>query len=352
MNPSQAVLQLTRAGLYCPAGDFFIDPWSPVDRAVITHAHADHARWGSQRYLTTREGAGVLRVRVGDEPIIDALDYGQSTEINGVRVSLHPAGHILGSSQVRVEHKGHVWVVSGDYKVGPDATCSVFDPVRCHVFITESTFGLPIYRWPDQSEVFDAINAWWRKNADEGKVCLLYAYALGKAQRLLSGLDPSIGPIFCHGAVEKLNTAYREGGVPLPPTQYAGHASNRSAWARGIVIAPPSAHGTPWSRKFSPSSSAFASGWMAIRGTRRRRAVDRGFILSDHADWPGLLGAIDATGADTVWATHGYSAVLVRWLREYGKDAEVVATRFVGEEGIDAEESELAEVGDVDSGET
>lgn len=337
MNPTDAVLQLTRSGLYCPAGDFFIDPWSPVDRAVITHAHADHARWGSRRYLTAREGAGVLRVRVGDEPIIDALDYGQSTERNGVRVSLHPAGHILGSSQVRVEHKGQVWVVSGDYKVGPDTTCSIFDPVRCHVFITESTFGLPIYRWPEQAEVFDAINAWWRKNADAGKVSLLYAYALGKAQRLLAGLDPSIGPIFCHGAVEKLNTAYRDAGIALPPTQYAGTVSNRSAWARGIVVAPPSAHGTPWSRKFGPSSSAFASGWMAIRGTRRRRAVDRGFVLSDHADWPGLLSAIDATGAETVWATHGYSAVLVRWLREHGKDAQVVATQFVGEDDASPE---------------
>jgi putative mRNA 3-end processing factor len=340
MSRSDPALRLTEAGLYCEAGDFFIDPWRPVDRAVITHAHADHARWGSRRYLASRDGAGVLRVRVGDDPIIDAVDYGETIEVNGVRVSLHPAGHILGSAQVRVEHRGAVWVVSGDYKVGPDLTCVPFEPVRCHVFITESTFALPIYRWPSQQDVFDSMNAWWRTNADAGKVCLLFGYALGKAQRLLSGLDPSIGPIFCHGAVEKLNASYREAGISLPPTSYAGTTSNRSAWKRGIVVAPPSAHGSPWSRKFGPSSTAFASGWMTIRGTRRRRAVDRGFVLSDHADWPGLLDAIAATGAETVWATHGYSAVLVRWLREHGTEAEAVTTRFEGEQDTPAEPDE------------
>lgn len=345
MTRTGPVLRLTEAGLHCEAGDFFIDPWCPVDRAIITHAHADHARWGSRRYLTARDGAGVLRVRVGDEPAIDAVDYGEPVEINGVRVSLHPAGHILGSAQVRVEHRGAVWVVSGDYKVGPDATCVPFEPVRCHVFITESTFALPIYRWPSQQDVFDSVNAWWRRNADSGKVSLLFGYALGKAQRLLSGLDPSIGPVFCHGAVEKLNAAYRAAGISLPPTSYAGNASNRSAWARGIVVAPPSAHGTPWARKFGPSSTAFASGWMTIRGTRRRRAVDRGFVLSDHADWPGLLDAIAATGAEAVWATHGYSAVLVRWLRERGTDAQVIATRFEGEQDTPAEPNDGPEQG-------
>ena len=348
--PSSDVLRLTEAGLFCPAGDFHIDPWCPVDRAVITHAHADHARWGSRHYLTTVDGAGVLRVRVGAEPSIDALRYGEAVEINGVRVSLHPAGHILGSSQVRVEHRGRVWVVSGDYKVGPDMTCAPFEAVRCDVFITESTFGLPIYRWAPQAEVFEGINAWWRATADSGRVCMLFGYALGKAQRLLSGLDPSIGPIFCHGAVEKLNHAYREAGVPLPLTRYAGTVSNRSEWARGIVVAPPSAHGTPWSRKFGPSSAAFASGWMAVRGRRRRRAVDRGFILSDHADWPGLLEAIAATEAETVWATHGYSAVLVRWLRERGLDAHVVETRFGTDEEPASDLDDAPSVRDGDDG--
>ncbi len=325
-------LKLTEAGFYCPAGDFYIDPWKPVKNAVVTHAHADHARWGCGRYLTSKEGKGVLRVRMGRDALIDALEFGESITINGVNVSLHPAGHILGSSQVRVEHQGRIWVVSGDYKDGTDKTCTPFEPIRCHGFVTESTFGLPIYRWPEQGEIFDAINQWWRSSAEQGKICLLFGYALGKAQRLLSGLDPSNGPIFCHGAVEKLNAAYRASKIPLPPTQYTGDVSNKSAWKGGIVVAPPSAHGTPWSRKFGPSSTAFASGWMTIRGTRRRRAVDRGFVLSDHADWPGLLSSIAATEAETVWVTHGYSAILVRWLREQRLNAQVLSTQYANDE--------------------
>jgi putative mRNA 3-end processing factor len=326
-----SLLRLTPAGLYCEPGGFHIDPWGPVDRAVVTHAHSDHARWGSRSYLGAEAGRAVMRTRLGAEAEIRTLPYGEGIDMNGVRVSLHPAGHILGSAQVRVEHRGEVWVVSGDYKAGPDATCQAFEPVRCHTFITECTFGLPIYRWEPQAEIFGQINAWWRANAEAGKVSMLYGYALGKAQRMLSGLDPSIGPILCHGAVENLNRAYRETGIALPPTAYAGSVSNKKEWARGIVVAPPSAHHTPWSRKFGPSSSAFASGWMTIRGTRRRKAVDRGFVLSDHVDWPDLLAAIEATGAERVYATHGYVSVLVKWLRERGIDAHGIATRFTGE---------------------
>jgi putative mRNA 3-end processing factor len=331
MMAAPPLLQLTEDGLYCAQGDFHVDPWRPVARAVITHAHADHARWGSQRYLTSLEGQGVLRVRVGEQATIQAVAYGEPVDMQGVRVSLHPAGHILGSSQVRVEHGGRVWVVSGDYKVEPDATCTPFEPVRCHVFITESTFGLPIYRWDPQASVFADINAWWRANQEAGRASLLFGYALGKAQRLLSGLDPTIGPIFTHGAVEKLNCAYREGGIALPPTSYAGAAAKGTDWSRAMIVAPPSAHGTPWTRKFGPASTGLASGWMRIRGARRRQALDRGFVLSDHVDWPGLLGAIDATGAEEVWVTHGYSSVVARWLAEKGLHAVAVATRFEGE---------------------
>ena len=330
MNASD-LLQPTEHGLYCEAGDFHVDPWRPVPRAVVTHAHADHACWGCGRYLTSSEGERVLRVRMGREAVIDSVAYGEGIDIGGVRVSLHPAGHILGSSQVRLEHRGQVWVVSGDYKVEPDATCTPFEPVRCHTFVTESTFGLPIYRWPAQRAVFDEINAWWRGNREAGKASLLLAYALGKSQRLLSGLDPSIGPIFTHGAVEKLNHAYRETGIDLPPTSYAGSAGKGKSWAGAMIVAPPSAQGTPWARKFGPVSYALASGWMTIRGTRRRKAVDRGFVLSDHVDWPGLLGAIEATGASRVLVTHGYSAVVVKWLREKGLDADVILTRYEGE---------------------
>jgi putative mRNA 3-end processing factor len=338
MNPTP-LLRPTEHGLYCEAGDFHVDPWRPVDRAVVTHAHADHACWGCGRYLTSREGAGVLRVRMGKEAVIDAVEYGHAVEIGGVKISLHPAGHILGSSQVRLEYRGEVWVVSGDYKVEADRTCTAFEPVRCHTFVTESTFGLPIYRWPAESVIFEQINAWWRSNAASGKASLLLAYALGKSQRLLSGLDPSIGPIYTHGAVEKLNQAYREAGVALPPTSYAGPAIKGKSWAGAMIVAPPSAQGTPWARKFGSISYALASGWMTIRGTRRRKAVDRGFILSDHADWPGLQQAIEATGASRVLVTHGYTSVVVRWLQEKGLEAEVVPTRYEGERDSAVEEA-------------
>ncbi|OJW16761.1 MAG: DNA ligase-associated DEXH box helicase [Planctomycetales bacterium 71-10] len=350
------LLKPTDAGLYCEAGDFHVDPWKPVPQAVVTHAHADHACWGCGRYLGSEEGERVLRVRMGREAVIDALPYGSPLDVNGVRVSLHPAGHILGSAQVRLEHRGRVWVVSGDYKVEPDATCTPFEPVRCDVFVTESTFGLPIYRWPSQAAVFDEINAWWRANRDAGKASLLLGYALGKSQRLLSGLDPSIGPIYTHGAVEKLNRAYREGGVALPPTSYAGAAMKGKGWAGAMIVAPPSAHGTPWARKFAPLSTGIASGWMTIRGTRRRKALDRGFVLSDHVDWPGLLGSIESTGASRVLVTHGYTAVVVRYLRERGIAAEALATRYEGEgdaqDRAEAEAMEEAEAQEVDAGGT
>ena len=333
------LLQLTPGGLYCPAGDFYIDPWAGVQRAVITHAHADHARPGSGRYLTTRAGESVLRLRLGAEAAIEAVAYGEAVVQQGVRVSLHPAGHILGSAQVRVEFQGEVWVVSGDYKVAADPTCTPFEPIRCHTFVTESTFGLPIYRWPNQAEVLAEVNAWWRGNQEAGKASLLFGYALGKAQRLLAGLDPSIGPIFTHGAVAKVNAAYQAAGVRLPETVHVGSVGRKGRWHQALIVAPPSAHGSPWARKFGTASAGFASGWMQIRGTRRRRAVDRGFVLSDHADWPGLLGAIRATGAERVWVTHGYSAVLARWLREQGLDAQVVATRFEGERDDAVEEA-------------
>jgi putative mRNA 3-end processing factor len=339
---SNTLIQLTDSGLYCSAGDFYIDPWRPVARAVVTHAHGDHARRGSRAYLAARDGELVLRTRLGDDAIIQAAGYGEPTDIGGVQVSFHPAGHILGSAQVRVEHRGEVWVVSGDYKLGADATCAPFEPVRCHTFITESTFGLPIYRWRPQAEVFDQINRWWRANQLAGKASLLFAYALGKSQRLLAGVDPAIGPIYTHGAVERLNRDYRASGVALPATTYA--APGRGAdWSQALIVAPPSALGTPWMRRFGAVSTGFASGWMQLRGTRRRKAVDRGFALSDHADWPGLLEAIAATRAERVWVTHGYSAVLARWLSEQGLAASAVATRFEGEPDDTAEEGTTVE---------
>lgn len=338
------LLELTDRGLYCAAGDFFVDPWRPVDRAVVTHAHADHARRDSNRYLTVPEGERVLRTRMGASARIETVPYGKNVVVNGVTVSLHPAGHILGSAQVRVERAGEVWVVSGDYKTEPDPTCTEFEPVRCHTFITESTFGLPIYQWPDQATVFAEVNSWWRENADAGKTSLLCGYALGKAQRLLAGIDASIGPIYCHGAVEACNRDYRQSGVALPETQYAGTGERGKDFAGSLVVAPPSALGTPYLRKFGDVSTAFASGWMLVRGQRRRRAVDRGFVLSDHADWPGLFAAIKETGCERVYVTHGSRAVMVRRLCELGYEAHALETWFEGEQdagGAEAEEEAL-----------
>jgi putative mRNA 3-end processing factor len=319
-----------REGLYCVPGDFYIDPWRPVARAVITHGHSDHARIGHGHYLAAAPGLGILRARLG-AIAADGLAYGETVEHNGVRISLHPAGHVLGSAQVRMEYRGEVWVASGDYKVEADTTCAPFEPVRCHTFITESTFGLPIYRWAPQREVYADINAWWARNAAQGRASILLGYAFGKAQRMLSGLDPALGAIVCHGAVEALNRVYRAAGVALPATRMVSDVA-REELRRAIVLAPPSAAGSPWIRRFGDYSDAFASGWMLVRGARRRRGVDRGFVLSDHADWPGLLAAIQATGAQRVIVTHGSVPVMVRWLRQNGYDAGAFDTEYGDEE--------------------
>lgn len=343
---TQTLLQFTDQGIYCAVGDFYIDPWVPVPRAVVTHAHGDHLTRGSAAYLFSSEGEHVFRVRLSDDAVYQTADYGEPVMLNGVRVSLHPAGHILGSAQVRVEYQGEVWVASGDYKIEADPTCTPFEPVKCHTFITEATFGLPIYHWSPQQTIFDQINAWWRANAEAGKSTLIYGYALGKAQRLLAGVDAGIGPIYTHGAVERLNRAYRESGVNLPETIYATSAK-RASYAGALIIAPLSARGTSWTRRFGTHASGFASGWMRIRGARRRRAVDRGFVISDHVDWDGLMQAIEATGAERIWVTHGYVAVVARWLREQGYEAQGFQTRYEGEreelEDVTVREAESAE---------
>ncbi len=329
---SKLMLTFTDRGLYCPVADVYIDPWQPVDRAIITHAHGDHARWGSRHYLAARDGARVLRTRLGDAASIELRDYHEQTTINGVRIELIPAGHILGSAQVRLEHKGEVWVVSGDYKTEPDPTCATFEVVRCHTFVTESTFGLPIYRWSAQEETFADIRAWWRENADAGQASLIFAYALGKAQRILAAMiDADIGPIYTHGAVERLTRDYRESGIAMPETMYASSMPKGTSFAGSLIIAPPSAAGSSWLRRFGDMSTAFASGWMAVRGARRRRSLDRGFVLSDHVDWTALMNTIAATEAECVWVTHGYREQVVRYLGERGIAAKAVASHWEGE---------------------
>jgi putative mRNA 3-end processing factor len=326
------MLRVTERGLYCPAADLYIDPWLPVDRAVITHAHGDHARSGSRRYLASREGARVLRTRIGADADIDLVEFGEPRVIDGVRITLVPAGHILGSAQVRLEHRGEVWVVSGDYKTEPDPTCTPFEPVRCHTFITESTFGLPVYRWCAQDDTFADMRAWWRVNSEAGRASLVYAYALGKAQRILAGmLGADIGPVYTHGAVERLTADYRASGIALHDTTPVGSLPKGTSYAGSLIVAPPSAAGSPWLRRFGDTSTAFASGWMQVRGARRRRSIDRGFVLSDHVDWPALVAAIDATGAEQVWVTHGYRDQVVRYLTERGISAKAIASHWEGE---------------------
>jgi putative mRNA 3-end processing factor len=327
------LISLTPRGLYCKPGDFYIDPWKPVRRAVVTHAHADHSYRGNQQYLVPKEGELITRIRIGDDATIETLPYRKELDIDGVKVSFHPAGHILGSSQVRVEYKGEIWVISGDYKLTPDATCAPFEPVKCHHFVTEATFGLPIYRWQKTEKIFVEINDWWRRNKEKGKASVIFAYSLGKAQRIMNGIDRSIGPIFTHGAVERLTEAYRESGVDLPTTTYAGGVESKKEFIGSLIVAPPSAQqAVGWLRRFGPQSTGFASGWMAVRGARRQRAVDRGFVLSDHADWPELLTAIAGAEAETVYVTHGFSPEVVRWLNENGQHAVELKTKFVGDD--------------------
>lgn len=343
---ADSIVTLTDDGLYCPSGEFHIDPWNAVPRAVVTHAHSDHARWGCGKYLGAAAGRHLLQTRLGNDADITTVPYGEAVDHNGVRVSFHPAGHVLGSAQIRLERGGEVWVVTGDYKLDPDPTCAPFEPVRCHTLISESTFGLPVYRWEPADVLFGGVNEWWRANKAAGKASIVYAYALGKAQRVMAGVDATIGPIYTHGAVEKVTRAYRESGVILPPTTLVSEAvaatgksrTKVKPWAGALVIAPPSADGSPWAKKFEPASSSFASGWMCVRGARRRRSVDRGFVLSDHADWPGLLTAVRESGATRVLATHGFASVLARYLREQGLDADVIATRFGDDDGTEVSE--------------
>lgn len=328
------VLTFTDSGIYCPAGDFYIDPWRPVDRALITHGHADHSRWGMNRYLCTEAAAPVIRHRLGDITL-ETIRYGETQQIGGAKVSFHPAGHVPGSAQIRVEVKGEVWVVSGDYKVVADGLSEPFEPVKCHAFITECTFGLPIFKWTPQDVLTRQINDWWATNAAAGRTSVLGAYALGKAQRLLTTVNTDIGPILTHGAIENTNKVLRNQGIKLPETLYADAGLKIKDHPGALVIATPGAMAGPWIKKFGPVSTAFASGWMALRGVRRRRAADRGFIVSDHADWAGLNTAIRETGATRIFATHGYTGAFHRWLREQGFDAHVVSTEYEGE-GFDS----------------
>jgi putative mRNA 3-end processing factor len=331
------MMEVTDAGLYCAAGDFWVDPWKPVPRAVITHAHSDHARTGSAQYYSSVTSAPLLYHRLDATTNVQAMAWSERKAFGDVVVSLHPAGHILGSAQVRIEGPDGVWVVSGDYKRNADLSCEPFEVVPCDTFITEATFALPVYRWPDTRDVCREIYDWWMTCRRQGRPAILFCYALGKAQRILAGLTEfTTETVWLHGAVTTLTELYREANIDMLPTRAVSDAEKKSTFSGDLILAPPSAQGSAWMKRFARAETGFASGWMTLRGVRRRKGYDRGFVVSDHADWNDLIRTVRETGASRVLATHGNTSVLVRYLRELGVDAQPLQTRFSGEEGDDA----------------
>lgn len=329
------LLTVNENGLYCKQGDFYIDPWRPVKVALITHGHSDHMRWGMQHYICHRHTLPILKLRLGEQSV-QGVDYGESFEINGVSISFHPAGHIIGSSQIRLSFEDEVWVFTGDYKIEPDGVSEPFELIACDHFISECTFGLPIYRFPQLSSTYHAINNWWRSNAEEGYNTVLYGYSLGKAQNILAHLDPGLGEIYLHGAVANVNEALQEVGYHFPGVRITSD-TDRSKMRGAVIIAPPSANDSPWVRKLKPYREAICSGWMQLRGSRRRRSVDKGFVLSDHCDWTQLNKAIVQTGAKHIYLTHGYEINFSRWIVEnYAVQSTVLNTLYddeIEEEG-------------------
>lgn len=311
-----------------------IDPWNPSDFAIITHAHSDHEKFGSRHYLAHKDSESILRLRLGEDISLQTVGYKEKFSINGVQFSLHPAGHVIGSSQIRVEHQGEVWVASGDYKVQDDNFSTPFEPIKCNTFISESTFGLPIYKWPDQKAVMNEIKEWWIQNQAQGKASVLMGYALGKMQRLIKNLQPFEKPVFAHGAVFNVNERLREAGFDLPHIPLVTNEINRKLFQGALIFATPSALHTSWMKKFEPYSTGYCSGWMAVRGAKNRRSVDRGFILSDHADWNDLNAVVNETGAEKILVTHGYTHTFARWLNEKGIEAEEVNTKYGNEEEV------------------
>lgn len=334
------LIELTAKGLFCSVGNFYIDPWRPVDYAVITHAHSDHARAGHRHYLCHTLTRPLIQHRLGYHHTIDVLEYNEVISRHGVSIKFLPAGHIIGSAQIIVSYRGEIWAVTGDYKTEEDPLAGQFEPQRCHALITECTFGLPIYRWQPQHELFSEINNWWSNNASQHTPSVVFAYSLGKAQRLLQGLDLSIGSVYTHGAVEATNEVLRQHGVPLATTLHLDSGVPLKSLQKALIIAPPSALSSPWMKKLDNSATAVTSGWMAVRGNRRRHGVDRGFALSDHADWQGLAQTVKSSQAEKIYTTHGFTVSFTRWLEEQGYASEVLKTHFQGELD-DVEQTEI-----------
>ena len=327
------LIEFSDKGLCCPRGKFYIDPWKSVDKALITHAHSDHARWGSQAYLCHTYSKPILQLRLGNNHY-ETVDWNENIFINGVKVSFHPAGHVIGSSQIRIEYAGEVWVISGDYKVVDDGISGQFEPIACNTFITESTFGLPIYKWKSPQQIDKDIQDWIIKNQSEGRTSVLIAYSLGKAQRVIKAIAEVTQNIFVHGAIYNIHETLLHAGWNLPTVKRVTYETKKEELAGSVVVAPPSADGSTWIKRFTPYSVGVCSGWMQVRGNARRRNVDAGFAMSDHADWPGLLRAVRATGAEKVYVTHGFQATFSRYLTENGIEAAEVKTEYGNDEDI------------------
>lgn len=314
------LLSLTDKGLYCALGDFYIDPWKEVDRAIITHGHGDHAHTGMKEYITVDEGEFIVRKRIPNANL-KTFPYRKPFRMGEVDVSFHPAGHILGSSQVRIQYKDEVWVFTGDFKRDLDLTCEPFEVVPCDVFISEATFSLPVYRWPDFRLEMKEIYEWWMKNREEGFNSVLCCYALGKAQRIIAGLrELTDETIWVHGTVDELNQSYAKTGLSWPNVLKVPLES-KEKFKGAMILCPPSALGSSWNKRLSPKKVAFASGWMRLRGNRRRKGYERGFVISDHADWPSLIKTVKETGCRKVYFTHGNTESIVKYLNEEGISA-------------------------------
>ena len=328
------MLEFRREGIYCPQGNFYIDPWLPVDYAIITHAHSDHARVGMKKYLCHKLTEPILRLRLGSDIQVQAIEYNQPITINNVKVSLHPAGHILGSAQVRMEYKGRIAVASGDYKIQDDGLCTPFEPVRCHEFISESTFGLPVYNWLPVSQINANMANWVQDNKANGITSILIGYALGKAQRIMKALE-DVGDLYVHYAIDRVNRAFTDSGIQLPSYQTLDFSNKPKGLEGEIIIVPPSLFGSNMLKGIPRAYTAICSGWMQVRGARRWRSADAGFAISDHADWQGLLTAVKACEAEKVYVTHGFKSEFSRYLNETGVEAQEITTAFGSEEELD-----------------
>ena len=320
------LLEFTSKGIYCSQAGVYLDPWKGVDKALISHGHSDHARWGSKHYITHEINVPIIKHRLGKSSV-NGKKYGEIFNINGVQFSFHPAGHVPGSSQIRIEFKGEVWVFTGDYKTQEDGISTPFESVKCDTFITECTFGIPVFQWEEPDKVHDSINNWWAINKNDKTTSLLMGYSLGKVQRLLKNLDPSIGKIYTHGATEKMTEVLRQ-FIDFPETELITRETTKKELEGNLVLAPPAVLGSAWVKKLGRLSTGYASGWMSFRGARRRRAVDRAFVISDHADWQGLLSAIKASGCENIVTTHGYTEIFAQYLREQGWNARTEKTQY------------------------